>query len=129
MNPPTRLLIIGCGAPDLINEYSITSSNLYPIYADPTRKLYDALGMTSTLEMGPKPKYQEDTTGTTIVSSFFGVLGGLKGGKAFRGGKYDQVGGEFFFEGGEVKWCHRMESTRGHSEVDVIKAVMGVPEY
>jgi hypothetical protein len=128
MNPPARLVIIGCGAPDLITEYSQTSSNEYPIYADPSRSIYTALGLANTLEMGPKPKYQEETIGNTIVTSFFGVLGGLKGGKAFRGGKYDQVGGEFYFEGGQVRWCHRMENTRGHSEVDVIKAVMGVPE-
>jgi len=124
---PPRIIIIGCGAPDLIREYAATTSCAYPMYSDPTRAVFSALNLTSTLDMGTaRPAYQQDTTAGVVVSSFFQTLGGLKGGKALRAGNYAQVGGEFLFEGGRAKWCHRMRHTRDHSELQVLRGVLGV---
>ena len=56
----------------------------------------------------------------------------LKSGRQMlSGGSYSQVGGEFLFEvgaDGEVKptWCHRMQSTRDHTELNDIKKVLGM---
>lgn len=48
------------------------------------------------------------------------------GRKAFKGGDYWQVGGEFIFEKGEAKWCHRMSNTRDHAEVPQIRKELGL---
>lgn len=47
---------------------------------------------------------------------------------ALKGGDFKQIGGEFLFESGEVKWCHRMENTRDHAELEVLREVLGVEE-
>lgn len=70
----------------------------FPIYADPTKKLYDELGMTKTLNWGSRPAYQQKGFVTGMVSSMVQSLKHLKGGMAFQGGDYNQVGGEFLFE-------------------------------
>jgi hypothetical protein len=70
----------------------------FPIYADPTRKLYDQLGMVKTLGLGTKPAYMRKSI---LSSSFASVLQGLKqikNGLAMKGGDQRQVGGEFLFE-------------------------------
>ncbi len=47
-------------------------------------------------------------------------------GLALKGGDQKQVGGEFLFEGGEVRWCHRMRNTRDHVEVPELREVLGL---
>lgn len=113
----------------MIAEYSQTTSCAYPIYADPSRALYDALGMTSTLDMGDhRPLYQAETTAGTVVSGFFGALKGVARGTVFKGGHYGQVGGEVIFEGGECVWIHRMRTTRDHSEVGILRRRLGLDD-
>lgn len=54
---PTRLLFIGCGAPELIPRYRARTmgtlleagEEAYALYADPTQRIYRALGMVETL--------------------------------------------------------------------------------
>ncbi|KAK6602599.1 hypothetical protein H4I95_06536 [Botrytis cinerea] len=69
-----------------------------PIYADPTKKLYDELGMMRTLNLGARPEYQRRGTLMGIGQSVLQSLKQIKGGKLFQGGDYQQVGGEFLFE-------------------------------
>lgn len=49
-----------------------------------------------------------------------------------KGGDSWQVGGEFLFvkkgENWEVEWCHRMKTTRDHTEMGELKKVLGVKE-
>src|SRR6266487_3350361 len=113
---PTFITIIGCGSPELINMYTSITECPFPTYADPTRKLYDVLGMTRTLDLGSKkPDYIQSSLLTTVVKS---IYQGVKSGRgALKGGDIKQVGGEFMFEDGNVVWCHRMPNTRGHTEV------------
>lgn len=70
----------------------------FPIYADPTKKLYDELGMMRTLNLGARPEYQRRGTLMGIGQSVLQSLKQIKGGKLFQGGDYQQVGGEFLFE-------------------------------
>lgn len=70
----------------------------FPIYADPTKKLYDELGMMRTLNLGTRPEYQRRGTLMGIGQSVLQSLKQIKGGKLFQGGDYQQVGGEFLFE-------------------------------
>ena len=117
---PTEIVVIGCGHPDLIPFYAETTTCRFPIYADPTRKLYDALGMTHTMSMGEKPPaYVHKSLFSVIVQSFYQLIS--SGRRALSGGHFSQIGGEFLFENGDVTWCHRMEHTRDHTEVPEIR--------
>ncbi|MCJ1381832.1 hypothetical protein MMC17_004943 [Xylographa soralifera] len=117
---PTEIVVIGCGQPELIPFYAETTSCRFPIYADPTRKLYDELGMTHAMGMGHNsPAYVQKSLFSVIVQSFYQVIS--SGRRALSGGHFWQIGGEFLFENGEVTWCHRMQHTRDHSEVPEIR--------
>jgi hypothetical protein len=96
----------------------------FPIYADPTRKLYDYLGMTRTYNLGSKPAYMQTNV---LINSVQSIFQGLSTGKhALKGGDFKQVGGEFLFENGECTWAHRMKTTRGHAEVSDIRLLIGL---
>jgi len=119
------LVIVGCGQPDLIPMYAAATACRFPIYADPTRALYDRLGMTRTLELGPhRPDYIKTSLLTGAVKSV--CQGVMSGRGALKGGDFKQVGGEFWFVDGEVKWCHRMRNTRDHAEVEVLRGLLGL---
>ncbi|KAF2710239.1 hypothetical protein K504DRAFT_466657 [Pleomassaria siparia CBS 279.74] len=121
---PTFITVIGCGRPELIDMYVETTACPFPVYADPSKKLYDYLGMTRTLNLGKKPNYIQSNL---FVTSLQSVVQSLKmGDKALKGGNYKQVGGEFLFENGECRWVHRMRNTRDHAEVEVIRGVIGL---
>jgi hypothetical protein len=95
---PTFIAIVGCGSPALIPMYQEVTNCPFPIYADPTKKLYDELGMTRTLNLGARPDYQRKGLVTVMMQSVVQSLKQLKGGKVLQGGDYQQVGGEFLFE-------------------------------
>jgi hypothetical protein len=121
---PTFITVIGCGNPDLIPMYTATTKCPFPIYADPTRKLYDYLGMTRTFSLGSKPAYMHTSVLINSVQSIFQGIGAGK--KALKGGDMKQVGGEFLFEDGECTWVHRMRTTRGHAEVGDVRSLLGL---
>jgi len=133
--------------------YQAETNCAFPIYADPTRGLYDALGMLKTLNMGARPDYQRRGTILGMMQSIGQGFKVLKGGKAFQAGDMHQNGGEFLFEPkdlstpicspadeinrqlGEssgvaeekrVTWCHRMKNTRDHAEIPELREVLGL---
>jgi len=82
--------------------------------------------MTRTLQQGKVPKYLE---GHGMISGALkGIWHALSWGMPFSGGNISQVGGEFLFVNGEVRWCHRMKTTMDHVEVEDLKKVMGLRE-
>ncbi|TVY44518.1 Thioredoxin-like protein [Lachnellula subtilissima] len=95
---PTFIAVVGCGSPALISMYQEATSCPFPIYADPTKKTYEELGMLRTLNLGAHPEYMRRSLMSAMVTSFVQSLKQIKGGKAFQGGGYHQVGGEFLFE-------------------------------
>lgn len=122
---PSSIVIIGCGQPELIEDYAAKTQCRFPIYADPARKLYEALGMTSTMNQGDKrPSYQSGGILTIAGKSL--VQGIAAGSGALKGGNFSQVGGEFLFEEGRITWCHRMRNTRDHTETNDLKMLLGV---
>lgn len=135
-SPPISLRIIGCGAPDLIPLYISETGTPWPVFADPSRSLYAALGMQKTLAMGPKqPKYMRKSLVRAALDSVLQGLRVIRMGKWIgKGGDQRQVGGEFLFglpenvQGSEkvVTWCHRMRNTRDHAEVEVLVPVLGL---
>ncbi|KAI9847932.1 MAG: hypothetical protein M1837_001449 [Sclerophora amabilis] len=126
LSTPTFIAVVGCGSPDMIPMYAEATSCPFPIYADPSRKLYDLLGMTRTLNLGPKPEYAKASFLSTMVSS---IVQGLKQGTlAIQAGDVKQVGGEFMIEDGTVTWCHRMRNTRDHSEMSTLRRVLNLDD-
>ncbi|KAI1129091.1 AhpC/TSA antioxidant enzyme-domain-containing protein [Nemania abortiva] len=95
----TFIAVIGCGTHELIDSYVRETGCRFPVYADPTRRLYSALGMVRTLNMGPRPAYLQDKSVVNTVVS--GIVQGLKQvpkGLVTKMGDQRQVGGEFLFE-------------------------------
>ncbi|KAF2644116.1 hypothetical protein P280DRAFT_466800 [Massarina eburnea CBS 473.64] len=126
LDEPTFITVIGCGRPDLINMYTEATNCPFPIYADPTGKLYEYLGMTRTLDLGKKPSYIQSNL---LVTSLQSIAQALKTGtNALKGGDFKQVGGEFLFEGGECVWVHRMRHTRDHTEIKEMREKLGLTE-
>ena len=120
-----QLIVIGCGESSLISWYSKETACPFPIYADPTKKLYDLLGMTRTLSLGNKqPEYMKSSVPVQTVKSFLQTL--RAGRDMMKGGDFHQVGGEFMFENERVTWCHRMKNTRDHAEIPETRKVLGL---
>ncbi|KAG9853321.1 hypothetical protein KCU98_g3353, partial [Aureobasidium melanogenum] len=127
MRVPTNIVVIGCGSPSMIPFYKQATGCPFPIFAEPTRKLYKALGMTLTLNLtGPKrPEYMKDISfNQWQIKQWTTMAKPPKGNSRFKGGNLLQIGGEFLFQDGQVVWCHRMKNMRGHAEVDVVKRVL-----
>lgn len=142
---PTFIAVVGCGSPSLIPMYQEVTECPFPIYSDPTKRLYSELGMTRTLTLGPRPEYIRKSLLHGIVTGFIQGLKHVKGGLATKAGDIQQVGGEFLFEpvGGvaaspmvtpseengeekKVTWCHRMRNTRDHAEIPELREVLGL---
>lgn len=95
----TFIAVIGCGAPELINSYIQETGCPFPVYADPTRRLYSELGMVRTLALGSKPAYmQGKSVAHTVISGVVQGLKQVKSGLVMKMGDQRQVGGEFLFE-------------------------------
>ncbi|KAH8156241.1 hypothetical protein CIB48_g12007 [Xylaria polymorpha] len=95
----TFIAVVGCGSHELIDSYIKETGCRFPVYADPTRRLYTDLGMVRTLSMGPRPAYlQNKTVAHTVVSGIVQGLRQVKAGLATKSGDQKQVGGEFLFE-------------------------------
>jgi len=104
--------------------YTRATACPFPIYADPSKRLYSLLGMTRTLNLGPKsPEYMQLSIPSSAFRSFIQAL--RSGSKALSGGDFWQVGGEFVIEKGRAVWCHRMRNTRDHAEFGVLKEELG----
>ncbi|KAI9802684.1 MAG: hypothetical protein M1825_002706 [Sarcosagium campestre] len=124
LSVPTFIAVVGCGSPELIPMYTETTNCPFPIYADPSKKIYDHLSMGRTLALGPKPDYQRKSVLANGLASAWQMLRSGKAG--FKGGDYNQVGGELLFDKGEVTWCHRMRNTRDHTEVRELRRILGL---
>jgi len=83
------------------------------------------------LQLGDKkPEYVKQSMFTGVMTSVFDAL--KTGRKATKGGDWWQVGGEFLFvkegDGWKIEWCHRMKTTRDHTEMPELKKVLGISE-
>ncbi|KAI0505956.1 AhpC/TSA antioxidant enzyme-domain-containing protein [Xylaria bambusicola] len=144
----TFITVVGCGSHELIDHYVKETGCPFPVYADPTRRLYQELGMARTFAMGARPAYLGDkTVAHTVVSGIMQGLRQVKTGLVTKMGDSRQVGGEFLFEPASglvetpistpdgqseaveeksVTWCHRMRTTRDHAEIPELMEVLGL---
>lgn len=147
--------MVGCGDAKLIDMYAAATGCPFPIYADPTRKLYGRLGMMQTLRLGPRPAYAKKSLLKSSLDSVVQCLKQMKAGLTSKGGEWRQIGGEFLFEPADVHsplpspraedvdepvdahaeeraeaktvtWCHRMRNTRDHAEMPELMEVLGL---
>ncbi|KAE8363221.1 AhpC/TSA antioxidant enzyme-domain-containing protein [Aspergillus caelatus] len=136
----TSVVIIGCGDPALIEMYGKETNCQFPIYADPTRQLYQDLDMMCSSALGSQPGYIRKGMARIVGESMFQAMKHIPSGLAHKGGWYKQNGGEFLFEPldinaeitGEqekqVTWCYRMETTRDHTEIPDLMRVLGIDQ-
>lgn len=94
----TFIAVVGCGDPGLIDMYLRETGCPFPVYADPTRRLYDELGMVRTLALGQRPAYMRKSLLLSALSSVAQGLRQVPSGKATKAGDHRQIGGEFLFE-------------------------------
>ncbi|KAL4913994.1 AhpC/TSA antioxidant enzyme-domain-containing protein [Aspergillus aurantiobrunneus] len=125
----TSIAIVGCGDPGLIDYYAKQSRCPFPMYADPSRNLYNALGMISTWALGTQPAYISKSVLRLAIEGIWQVLAKIPSGMALKAGPGDQVGGEFLFESAEdsekrITWCHRMQRSWGHTEIPELSKVI-----
>ncbi|KAF8712463.1 hypothetical protein AX14_013071 [Amanita brunnescens Koide BX004] len=116
-----KIVVIGCGEWALISTYAEMTGFAGPIFADPSRELYHALGMTiETLSTTPKgQKKRSYLTGSFFVRSVQSAWKALQH-ATFIGkqGNISQLGGEFIFGPGKTcTFAYRMQHTEDHIEV------------
>lgn len=127
MRVPTSIIVIGCGSPALIPHYKTVTECPFPIFADPTRKLFKALGMGWTVNIGTRrPEYMKEVSPPAWLAEQFRQMGKTKGHKKFKGGNWLQIGGEFLFEDEKITWCHRMKNYRGHAEIETLRRILEI---
>jgi peroxiredoxin len=119
-----HLVIIGCGQPNLIEQYTKDTTCPFPIYADPTQKIYAAFGMIRTLSLGDKkPDYIKSSFLSNIAKSAVSQFSA--GSSMFQGGDIQQAGGEYLInEQGNILWSHNMNNTRDHVEVKELRKIL-----
>lgn len=118
---PTSIVLISCGKPDLIPTYQkFTDNGHFPVFTEPTRRLFRTLGMKWSMSIGDRPEYMREVSVLDCLKGNVRDIGGslkdpegIRKRDVFRGGHLFQVGGEFLFENGMVVWCHRMRHMRG----------------
>lgn len=128
---PTSITVIGCGGTNMITPYKEYTGCPFPIYADPTRALYHALGMSWTMDFGNKrPDYMKDISipkwiyGQMVQANEQVSKQGMR--MAMKSGHWLQIGGEFLFENEEVIWCNRMKHFRDHAEIHRLKELLEI---
>lgn len=123
MSPPVKLTIVGCGQVGPVADYKKRTKCPYPVYSDPSKKLYKALDMVEHLGIGDKhPEYIKTGLVSGVFSSLFTALSA--GGNMLKGGDFAQNGGELLFVDGKLKWIHRMQNTRDHAEIAELEKVL-----
>ncbi|GAA5878456.1 hypothetical protein JCM16303_002088 [Sporobolomyces ruberrimus] len=122
-----KLSIVGFGDWRLIKPYRETLKIPFPIYSDPSKETYTALGMTTrTLDIGEvRPEYQQGGTLGVVLSSIWRTF--QIGSIGMNSGELRLLGGDFIFEDGQPIYTHRMKNTRDHSPVSKLLEAAGLP--
>ncbi|THH26615.1 hypothetical protein EUX98_g7569 [Antrodiella citrinella] len=134
-----KLIIIGCGTWQPIKAYVERSGFKGPIYADPTRGLFNLFGTISSLESTPKGEQKKSYAPTSYFYNAVGSIwarlfnsfsAGLQHPQHVgKQGSISQLGGEFILgKDGQCTFAARMKHTEDHTEVADLMREAGV-EY
>ncbi|PYH81109.1 hypothetical protein BO82DRAFT_336638 [Aspergillus uvarum CBS 121591] len=123
---PCQVLIIGCGDPARIVPYVAETAARFPVYTDPTGRIYSELRMKRTVHGITRPPVYTEVSfvralGRTL-KQMFSAGGWLR---AFRGGPWNVNGGEWVFRGGRCVYVHRMERVGDHLTAGQLLEVLG----
>ncbi|KAH8111977.1 AhpC/TSA antioxidant enzyme-domain-containing protein [Phellopilus nigrolimitatus] len=125
-----KIVVIGCGEWQLIDNYKKDTGFTGDIYADPSRELYRKLNMTvETLAGTPageqKRSYVTGALSNVLKSIWRGpVSHPLHMGKQ---GNISQLGGDFIFgPGNTCQFAYLMKHTQDHVEVAELMEAAGV---
>lgn len=138
----TRVTIIGCGKYSLIASYRRVTKvpQSWQIFTDPTTDLYRVLGMHRTLSLGKRsPRYIQRSLTSGMLQSVVQGMRRIPEGDVMGAGSLSVNGGEFLFslkqdgshtgsraEEWILKWCHRMQNSRDHTEVEDLLVNVGL---
>jgi len=124
-----KLVVIGCGDWQLIDNYKKVTGFTGDIFADPTRELYRKLGMTTeTLAGTPKGEQKRTYVGGAVSIALASIWRGLHHPQHIgKQGNISQLGGEFVFgPGNQCTFAHLMKHTEDHVEVSELMQTAGV---
>ncbi|RAK75974.1 peroxiredoxin-like family protein [Aspergillus fijiensis CBS 313.89] len=126
---PCQVIIIGCGDPARIVPYVAETAARFPVYTDPTGRIYSELRMNRTVRGITRPPAYTEVSfvralGRTLRQMF--SAGGWR--RAFRGGPWNLNGGEWVFKGRRCVYVHRMESVGDHLTAGQLLEVLGEGE-
>ncbi|KII93005.1 hypothetical protein PLICRDRAFT_35174 [Plicaturopsis crispa FD-325 SS-3] len=126
-----KVVVVGCGGWQPIKEYAETTGFRGEIYADPSRKLYHALGMTTeTLATTPAGQPRRSyLTSSVLANALRSIWTGPMKNPTLIGkqGSLSQLGGDFVFgPGNQCSFAHRMQHTEDHIEVEDLMRSAGV---
>ncbi|KAH6910934.1 AhpC/TSA antioxidant enzyme-domain-containing protein [Coprinopsis sp. MPI-PUGE-AT-0042] len=132
----TKIIVVGCGDYQPIKAYHTTTGFKGPVYADPTRKLYQALGMTLENLKGRPANEARPSYLARLGGGAWGLISRIaKGiwqgplqnpGLIGKQGNLSQLGGEFVFENGACTFVNRMKNTEDHAPVEELMKLTGV---
>lgn len=110
---PAQVIILGCGDHSLIVPYMEETSDEFPIYTDPSGKIYEKLQMKRIFSGFTEPPPYSDFT---FLPGFANAMKQIwkRGWEGLRGGKWNQQGGEWIFNRGRLQFAHRMEGANDH---------------
>ncbi|KAJ5085920.1 hypothetical protein N7532_010691 [Penicillium argentinense] len=119
---PAQVIIIGCGDPSMIVPYIEETTDEFPIYSDPSGRIYDKLQMKRTSAFTDPPPYTEHS----FSSSFATCLKQLwkRGLASLKGGNWDQQGGEWVFVDKKLRYAHRMEAANDHLTAEQLMEIL-----
>ncbi|KAJ8521997.1 hypothetical protein ONZ45_g1349 [Pleurotus djamor] len=127
-----KLVVIGCGEWQAIKPYAEITGFQGDVYANPTRDVYRALGMTiETLQATPSGATKRSYITEGRFSNIYTSIS-----RAFRNpsmigkqGNISQLGGDFVLGPGlQCSFTSRMQNTEDHVEVAELMKAAGV-EY
>jgi len=126
----TNIAVVGCGEWTLIKQYREDTEFPYPVYANPSRKLYQELGLISSLAGPPKDEPPKSYIGSVVSIVAKSTWRGLKSPFSSitgKGGSISQLGGDFVLgPGNHCSFASRMRWVTDHMDVPDLMKVAGV---
>lgn len=101
------------------------TSHAFPIYSDPSGRIYEKLRMKKVrnkFPFPPPPPYSRESFGSAFLKALKQKW--KSGWNAFRGGDEDQQGGEWIFQRGKLRYAHRMEWSNDHLTADQLVEIL-----
>ena len=100
------------------------TSDQFPIYTDPSGRIYEKLQMKRTGGFTEPPPYSDFTFRTGLAEALKQMW--KRGWAGLRGGNWNQQGGEWIFQRGRLRYAHRMEGPHDHLTAERLLDILNV---